>query len=52
MKSILDPSFKWVPAAATDVRATFERIKKEREDEEKKRQEAEHRTNNILRMKK
>ena len=30
MKSILDPTFKYVPAVATDVRATFERIRRER----------------------
>ena len=29
MKSILDPGFKYVPAASTDVRKTFARIKRE-----------------------
>lgn len=29
MKSILDPSFKYVPAAATDVAKTFERARQE-----------------------
>jgi hypothetical protein len=31
MKSILDPSFRYVPSHATDVRKTFERIRRERE---------------------
>ena len=29
MKSILDRSFKYVPAAATDVRKTFERARQQ-----------------------
>jgi hypothetical protein len=31
VKSILDRSFRYVPSHATDVRKTFERIRKERE---------------------
>jgi hypothetical protein len=31
MKSILDPSFRYVPSHATDVRKTFERIVRERQ---------------------
>ena len=31
MKSILDPSFRYVPSHATDVRKTFERIQRERQ---------------------
>ena len=31
MKSILDPSFRYVPSHATDVRTTFERLRRERE---------------------
>jgi len=31
MKSILDRSFRYVPSHSTDVRKTFERIRKERE---------------------
>jgi hypothetical protein len=31
MKSILDPSFRYVPSHATDVRRTFERIRRETE---------------------
>lgn len=30
MKSILDPSFRYVPSHATDVRKTFERVLRER----------------------
>ena len=33
MKSILDPSFKYTPSVKTDVRETFERIRREREDQ-------------------
>ena len=29
MKSLLDPSFKYVPAASTDIRKTFARIRRE-----------------------
>jgi hypothetical protein len=29
MKSILDPSFQYVPSAATDIRRTFERVRRE-----------------------
>lgn len=31
MKSILDRSFRYTPSHATDVRKTFERIRRERE---------------------
>ena len=31
MKSILDRSFRYVPSHSTDVRKTFERVRKERE---------------------
>ena len=36
MKSILDPSFRYVPSHATDVRKTFERIRREREGAQRK----------------
>lgn len=29
MKSILDPSFRYIPAASTDLRKTFARIRRE-----------------------
>ena len=29
MKSILDPSFRYVPSASTDLRKTFSRIRRE-----------------------
>lgn len=29
MKSILDPSFRYTPSHATDVRNTFERVRRE-----------------------
>lgn len=31
MKSVYDKSFKYVPAVQTDIRKTFARIRKERE---------------------
>jgi hypothetical protein len=33
MKSILDPSFKYTPSLKTDVRKTFDRIRREREEQ-------------------
>jgi hypothetical protein len=35
-KSILDPEFKYRNAASTDVRKTFERIRKERLEQERR----------------
>ena len=29
MKSILDPSFKYVPSSQTDIRKTFARVRRE-----------------------
>ena len=40
MKSILDPSFRYVPSHATDVRRTFERIRREREAGQRRPAEA------------
>jgi hypothetical protein len=34
-KSILDPEFKYRNAASTDLRKTFERIRKQRVDQER-----------------
>ena len=33
MKSILDSSFKYTPSLKTDVRKTFDRIRREREEQ-------------------
>jgi hypothetical protein len=33
MKTILDPSFKYTPSCQTDVRKTFDRIRREREEQ-------------------
>lgn len=41
MKSILDPAFKYVPSASTDLRKTFARIKREQTRAEEARKEAE-----------
>ena len=35
-KSILDPEFKYRNAASTDVRKTFERIRKERVEQDRR----------------
>ena len=39
-KSILDPEFKYRNAASTDVRKTFERIRRERRLEQERRYDA------------
>jgi hypothetical protein len=39
-KSILDPDFKYRNSASTDVRKTFERIRRERRVEEERRYSA------------
>jgi len=31
MKTIFDPTFRYVPSRETDIRQTFERIRRERE---------------------
>jgi hypothetical protein len=36
-KSILDPEFKYRNAASTDVRKTFERIRREQQSDQKRR---------------
>lgn len=36
MKSLLDPSFRYIPAARTDLKKTFARVRRElREQQEK-----------------
>lgn len=35
MKSILDPTFKYVPSTKTNVAKTFDRIRKEMREKEK-----------------
>ncbi len=35
MKSILDPSFKYVPSAETDIRKTFARVRREARAQER-----------------
>jgi len=35
MKSILDPSFKYVPSAQTDIRKTFARVRREARERER-----------------
>jgi hypothetical protein len=40
MKSILDSSFKYTPSCETDVRKTFERIRREQRDQHSAGQEA------------
>lgn len=34
--NILDPKFKYVPAATTDIRQTFKRIRKEQKEAEER----------------
>jgi len=47
MKSLLDKDFKYTPAASTDIRKTFERIRQKLEDDKRKKEEEKH--NRILR---
>lgn len=35
MRSILDPKFKYVPSASTDIRKTFARVRREQAAAEK-----------------
>lgn len=35
MKSILHPSFKYIPACNTDIRKTFARIRREQAEQQK-----------------
>ena len=44
MKRLTDPTFRYTPAAATDIRKTFARIKKEQA------KEAQERLDKIIRM--
>lgn len=40
--SILDPKFKYVPAASTDIRKTFARLRREKVEREKREQSVRH----------
>ncbi|MFO1397729.1 MAG: hypothetical protein U1F48_11760 [Burkholderiales bacterium] len=41
MKSILDPSFRYTPSTATDVRKTFARVRREMQRAQAARRDAE-----------
>jgi hypothetical protein len=47
-KSVWDKDFCYTPSDSTDIRETFERVKREREEAEKKRKEAEALQSRIL----
>ena len=53
MKSILDPSFRYVSSTKTNIRATFQRIR--REEKERKADEAAtveaEKVTNVMRLK-
>ena len=40
MKSVFDPSFKYTPSFRTDVRKTFERIRREQQARDTEEQQA------------
>jgi hypothetical protein len=48
MTSILDPSFKYVPSGKTNIRRTFERIRKEQKEAAKIQATKEAQPNNII----
>jgi len=37
MKSILDPSFRYIPAVETDIRKTFNRVRREQQAAQNKK---------------
>ncbi|HUG77497.1 MAG TPA: hypothetical protein VML57_08445 [Burkholderiales bacterium] len=39
MKTVFDPSFRYKRSSETDIRKTFERIRRERQQAERRRQE-------------
>ena len=41
MKSVFDPSFKYRPSVNTDVRKTFERIRRQQRQDERRTQSSE-----------
>ena len=47
MKSILHKDFRYVPAASTNLRATFARIRRELAAQQKAREEAEKKVRRI-----
>jgi hypothetical protein len=48
MTSILDPSFKYVPSGKTNIRKTFDRIRKEQKEAAKIQATKETQPNNII----
>ena len=51
MKHILDSSFRYKPSFDTDVRKTFERIRRQQQQQSRPRSEAESRANAAPRVK-
>ncbi len=45
MKRILDPSFRYQPSYATDLRETFERLRRERQAQTRERATSETQAN-------
>lgn len=50
MKGILDSSFRYKPSYDTDIRRTFERIRREREAQHAAAVPAQHAAENVLRI--
>jgi hypothetical protein len=48
MTSILDPSFKYVPSGKTNIRKTFDRIRKEQKEATKIQTNEKTQPNNII----
>jgi hypothetical protein len=51
-KSILDPAFRYTPSYGTDIRKTFERIRREQAGQPAARAEVVHKTVVALRARK
>jgi hypothetical protein len=51
MKSILDPSFKYIPSTSTDVRKTFAKVLRQERLKPKQKEEQKQAAANIFRLK-
>lgn len=50
MKSILDPSFRYIPSVATDLRKTFARVRREMRERDPARASGVEATTQVVRI--